>query len=458
MYSRNEDIYIIVDAYSTGKSIVPLLINDSFKPICIHIKSSPLLPTSLQHNQSDFAYSLEHDGENVDNITSAIRDILGSKKIKFIIAGSESGIELTDRLNDIFHLLGNDYSKSHLRRNKFLMNEAVKEAGVQTVEQIVSNSFSSIIEWSTRLTQEAWPIVLKPVDSQSGDGVFFCNDALEIENAFGKITSTSNLFGKQNQEVLAQGYNEGGEFIINSVSYHGEHFPVEIWRIEKITNTTIYQYADLVDPTAEEFSSLFSATRLALNAVGTQYGAGTTEFKMHPKKGPVFLETTSRPMAGSPLAFIHKLLGYHQVSVMLEALLTPEFFMQKISRPLLSFSDDYYGLVVMLISDTEGIFQGELKSTFEHLETYSDCKLAIHHGEMIHVTIDSLTAPGEVYLLGKKEKVYQDYERIRADERNGLYRNAVIPNNNRNNSISGITFFENTLSSQQSTNLTSTLS
>lgn len=425
MYNRKEGICIIVDAYSTGKSIAPLLDTYAFKPVCIHIKSSPDLPSSLQHNPSDFAYSLTYDGRDIDSLVGAIQSIASSTPIQLIVAGSESGVELADHLNEIFGLPGNDFSKSHLRRNKFFMNEAVKVAGVKTVEQIKANAAAAIIDWSKTLSTDAWPVVLKPLDSQSGDHVFFCRNECDIENAFVNITSASTLFGQLNREVLAQGYNEGEEFIINSVSCDGHHFPVEIWRIKKRANTTIYEHADLVEPTSEEFRLLFDATCCALNAVGTRYGAGTTEFKLHPSHGPVFLETTSRPMAGSPLMLIHELLGYNQVTVMLEALLTPELFKNRLSQPLLPFSEEHYGLAVVLISDAEGVFQGELVNAFKDLATYKDGKLAIQNGSILHITTDSLTAPGEVYLMGKKEDVLRDYHAIRAYEANGLYRNAV---------------------------------
>ena len=448
MYNRKEGICIIVDAYSTGKSIAQLLDTYSFKPICIHIKSSSDLPSSLQYNASDFAYNLEYDGSDVDTIVATIHGITNSTPIQLIVAGSESGVELADHLNEIFGLPGNDFRKSHLRRNKFLMNEAVKVAGVKTVEQIKADSIATIIDWSKTLSTDAWPVVLKPLDSQSGDHVFFCHDASEIENAFLNITAAANLFGKLNEEVLAQAYNDGEEFIINSVSYDSHHFPVEIWRIKKRANTTIYEHAELVEPTSEEFRLLFDATCLALNAVGTRHGAGTTEFKLHPSKGPVFLETTSRPMAGSPLMLIHELLGYNQVTVMLEALLTPECFMHRLSQPLLPFSDEHYGLIIVLISDAEGIFQGDLENAFKDLTTYKEGKFAIQNGSTIHITTDSLTAPGEIYLMGKREEVMRDYNTIRTHERDGLYRKAVIDEQHHPTVTEGLislareTFFE----------------
>ena len=450
MYKREIGYCIIVDAYSTGKAIAPLLSTYSFIPFCIHIKSSPTLPADWKHNENDFNVGLEYNGENLNILELSIREIITTYPIHFITAGSESGVELTDTLNAIFQIPGNDPTKSHLRRNKFLMNEAVKDFGVKTVDQIKIKSANAAIEWASSLPTDAWPIVLKPLESQSGDHVFFCNNNEEIHEAFFNISSAPNLFGQTNHEVLVQSFNDGEEFIVNSVSHGSHHFMVEIWRIKKTEKTTIYEHADLVDPACEEYRILQEAACQVLDAVGTCYGAGTTEFKLHPEKGAVFLETTSRPMAGSPLNIIHELLGYNQVTLMLEAFLTPEIFKQRLTQPLPCLTSQNYGLIVVLISDAEGKFQEDLVSIFCALPTYKDSKIGIKKGEHLNVTIDSLTSPGEVYLIGEKCDVMRDYETIRTFEKNGLYRDNTLVQEAENrlsltSRISGIkeTFFEN---------------
>ncbi len=189
-------ICVIVDAYSTGKYFAPSLRGRGYD--CIHIKSSITLPENFQHITTDFIESWVHDEKGVDSLIAK----LAQYNIKLIIAGSESGIELVDELNDRLNLPGNKLALSHVRRDKYLMNQEVSERGLKTVKQHESNSLESILRWTENLNALDWPVVLKPLSSQSGDHVFFCHDHSSIEAAFIEILNSTNVFGERNTVVL----------------------------------------------------------------------------------------------------------------------------------------------------------------------------------------------------------------------------------------------------------------
>lgn len=417
---------IIVDGYSTGKAIPPLLRNAPYdSQICLHIKSSPRLPPDFHHKAGDYAASFNYDGENLNAFIDELRAFVGDKPINGIFAGSEAGVELTDLLNERFNLPGNDPLKSELRRNKYVMNEAVKGSTVNTVEQCIATDSATIIAWSTAFAASAWPIVLKPCASQSADHVFFCHKPEEIVAAFDAIKNAPDMFGQDNGDVLAQTFNDGQEYIVNTVSHASQHWVAEIWRIHKRPQSTIYEYAELIDSTAPQFIPLRDATFTLLDIVGTRNGAGTSEFKYSPTKGPVLLETTSRPMGNAPLAFTQAMLGYTQVSVMLEALLDKDTFLARLSQPEAALKHD--GLVAVLIADATGPLQKDINDAFCALTTYQGAKIAGTVGTHISQTIDSLTAPGEVYFIGTQEAIHADYQQLRRIEEAGLYRDAIAP-------------------------------
>lgn len=431
-----EGYCIIVDGYSTGKTIASLLKNDPDDSYaCIHIKSSAELPAGFQHDPADYAMSFNYEGGTFTAFVEQIRTALQAKPVHFIIAGSESGVELADQLNAQFTLPGNDPAKSFLRRDKFAMNEAAKHAGINTVKQCKSAKVTDIHQWAALLTAESWPIVLKPLSSQSADHVYFCQTRDDITHAFIEISDAIDMFGHTNDEVLAQSFNDGQEYIVNTVSYAGQHWLAELWRIHKRPQTTIYEYAELIDHTAAEFQALKAAAFTMLDIVGTRYGAGTTEFKYTPQKGPVLLETTSRPMGGAPLAFTKEILGYTQVSVMLEALLKPECFMTRLVTATIPCAKS--GMVVVLIADVKGKLRESIEEVFSGLETFRGMKMLGKAGDPIDVTIDSLTTPGEIYLVGEVAKIFATYAQIRALELAGLYRHAVVTHSVTNSAVPG---------------------
>ena len=51
------------------------------------------------------------------------------------MVGAETGVLLTDQLSDAMGLRTNDLSKSKARRDKYLMGETIREAGIRAVKQ-----------------------------------------------------------------------------------------------------------------------------------------------------------------------------------------------------------------------------------------------------------------------------------------------------------------------------------
>lgn len=410
-------VCIIVDAYSTGKNLAPYLNGRGYQ--CIHIKSNPNLPSQYRHDPSNFIKNIVFQGD-ISAILAALEGLI----IKICIPGSESGVELADVLSETLNITTNGTLCSRARRDKYVMTELVAKNGLKTIKHIQSNDLQKIIDWSKEQTE--FPIVLKPLDSASGDGVFFCHTEDEIKSAFTHIIKTPNIFGQENQVVLAQTFNPGQEYIVNSVSCNGRHFVTEIWKITKVSNTTIYDTAELINRRAKEFSHLEAYTRQTLNALQIQHGASTTELKYTLEGGPILIETGARLMGNAPLSFSNDLAGFTQLSLMIEAYLNPDMFMHIIDsyyQPKMFFD----GLIVALISDSEGTLAHKFDTKeIEQLSSFHSYVIDGEPGTTIQKTTSSINSPGEVYLLNKdKKQLLADYEAIRRIEKEGLYSKAT---------------------------------
>jgi hypothetical protein len=64
-------------------------------------------------------------------------------RIVAVIAGSEPGVELADKLSHRLRLRTNGEELSAARRNKYLMGEAVRAAGIRAVKQQVKSQEES---------------------------------------------------------------------------------------------------------------------------------------------------------------------------------------------------------------------------------------------------------------------------------------------------------------------------
>jgi biotin carboxylase len=411
-----KSVCIIVDGYSTGKNLPAYLKGRGYQ--CIHVKSNPNLPSQYQHNPDDYIKNIIFQGD-----ISAIMTEAKDYKVVMCVAGSESGVELADTLSEHLNLATNGTLYSLARRNKFLMTEFVAKAGLKTVNHIQSGNGEEIIAWSKGQTD--WPIVLKPLDSANGDGVLFCHTENEIRSAFDKIISTANVFGQKNEVVLAQAFNPGHEYIINTVSCEGKHFIVEIWKITKVKGSTAYDYAEIIGPEESEFNSLETYTKGVLDALAIRQGASTTELKYTLSGGPVLIETGARLMGNAPLSLSNDLLGFTQLSLMVESYLNPNMFLHLINSRYQPKVNSY-AIGVVLISDTEGTLAKKLDtSEIEGLDSFHSYIIDNEPGKQLYKTTSSLNSPGEIYLLNKnRSKLLEDYAKVREIEKH-LYREAI---------------------------------
>lgn len=418
-------ICIVVDAYSTGKKLALDFKSKGYD--CIHIQSSHALPTDkFSHSKNDFIKNLIYDGK-IDTLLTELTPY----KIKLCIAGSESGVELADVLSEKLGLATNGTLYSQTRRDKYLMIETVRQAGLNTVKHIKSKELPEIIEWVKREIGQ-YPIVLKPLKSANGDGVFFCNNENEVKVAYQQILNSLNFFGQENEELLAESFNYGQEYIVNTVSCENpdtreiKHIVAEIWRVFRKSGTTIYDRAEIVSQDEKEYFILSDYTFKVLDALHIKNGAGTTELKYTPDNGPILIETAARIMGGAPLSLSNELFGYNQLSLTTLSYLNPHLFFHMTT--LSPFPEKQFGMGVILISDAQGEVKTDIDlSKFEKLKTLHSYVLEMSKGSMLKKTIDSLTSPGEIYLLSPdKNALIADYKEIRRIETDGLYQKAVV--------------------------------
>jgi hypothetical protein len=117
-----------------------------------------------------------------------------------VVAGCETGVLLADRLAKLLSLPGNGLPQSAARRNKYLMGERVRSAGLRAVRQAYARVRGDVIEFCTTLASEMAPrplsVVVKPVESAGSDDVHLCSSTEEALARFSDIIGKRNQLGK----------------------------------------------------------------------------------------------------------------------------------------------------------------------------------------------------------------------------------------------------------------------
>lgn len=216
----------VVDPFSTGAHLAKKIVDLGFR--CVRIFSiwdSPVAALIQEGINVEFDATLQYnDGlSDQDEATNEVVDQLKALpfNILAVIPGAETGVELADRLSFRLKLRSNGESGSLARRNKYLMGEKVRSAGVRAVKQQICTSVDQMQDFLLSLcrvhpvTKNAdWSTlkcVLKPVQSAGTDDVFLCSTREEAKVAFERIYMKRNGVGLINDAVLVQEYLQGNE-------------------------------------------------------------------------------------------------------------------------------------------------------------------------------------------------------------------------------------------------------
>jgi biotin carboxylase len=402
---------LIVDAYSTGAALAPRFHAAGIETL--HVQSRPVPPLFYQRSfhPEHFAANVVHDGD-LDATLAA----LAGHPIDFVVAGAETGVPLADALAERLGLPGNGTALSHARRDKHAMAEAVRAAGLNAVAQLRTGDPGEAVAWAR--ARDDWPVVVKPLDSAGTEGVFFCEDASEVEAAFGASIGRPNALGGANRELLVQEELRGVQYFTDSISWDGVHHVSEIWRSRKrLVHDTceMYDYEDLLEPRGPEQDAVADYVRGVLDALGIRYGAAHTELVLT-DRGPVLIECGAR-MQGTILDQVVDRCTPSHVTVTVDAYLDPSSVPRRAANPPALRER---ARVVTLISNAEGTIVAVRHDELEAIPSYAGAVAMLGPGDRIARTYDLFTSPGTVYLVHPDEaRLQEDYERLRYLEESG---------------------------------------
>lgn len=416
-----EKAVVIVDGLSSGAYLAPRFKVRGIP--CIHIMSraaypdgiQSMIPADLNTTESPYIENLVFEGDY-----GTIIRALGNYRIIGIIPGMELAVPFADTLSECMGLPSNGARGSPARRNKFLMQCALRHAGVPTKEFLCTEKEEEVIAWSR--SRKFPELVIKPMKSAGTDGVRFCKSEDEIREAVRALLGTKGLLGEENIAILAEERLIGTEYGVNTISWDGKHRLAELWQYHKVKVEgagNVYDCTRLLDWPDENQMPLVRYAFQALDALGIRYGPAHTEI-MLTAKGPLLVESGARVMGGNiPPDLIMQCAGQCQVDLTAQAYSDPDTFLAEVDTP---YKLRRHLIRKHLIAGCEGAPSGEI-SAIDHLAELPSCI----RGDFVHLindwyvsrTVDMVTSPAKVFLMHEDPKVIlSDYRVIRQYEQN----------------------------------------
>lgn len=406
----NKKTFVIVDAYTTGRFLAPLINANGYS--CIHIQSCKnVIPAYAPTFVSDnFINNIIY----IDNI-KPILEYLKSFEVVGVIPGAETGVILADMIGNLIGLYSvNNPKLSYARRDKYQMVNCLEKHQILHARSFKSNDLNMIINFVK--DYEKFPIVIKPLSSSGSHGVKVCHDMPDLINGFKEIMDSENVFNELNTNVMIQQFLDGQEYIVNTVSFKGKHKVIDIWRKYKnhVDGLPINDYSEIVEPLEKVYTELSSYIYTVLDALEIRFGAGHSEIIVT-KDGPILIETAARLAGSIDPSAVNEVIHNNQVSSLVYSYINSENFIQSQSVQKIS----KYARHVFLTSSRDGKITNQPNLLpIINLKSFHSISFRFEKGHTLVKTTSLADFPGFVYLVSKdKKQVESDYTTIREYEK-----------------------------------------
>lgn len=406
---------VLVDVYAPTRRLAPEFRRAGFD--CVRVQSTREIPAVYRsggYPREDFVADLVDDGD-LESLVARVRPY---RPVAVMTAG-ESGVELADRLSARLGTPSNGTDLSSARRDKFLMIEALREAGLRATQQVLVEDEVQLRSWHEAMGGR---VVLKPRRSAASVGVTFCDDPDSSVAAFRKLHGRESVFSEAYSGVVAQEYLVGAEYMVNTASREGRHRVCDIWRTTHVQLNGVPDLLDgmfLVPAVGAVQDALTQYCCEVLDALGIRYGLAHLEVKMTPS-GPCLVELGAR-MAGADLPYYTQLAtGQSQLTWAVDAYVRPEAFDSRWNKP---YELQQYFASLPMLSPVEGILDSYRRvDAIRSLESFRDFLVAVPPGGRLQRTVDDSTIPAAVNLMHPvAEAVKRDARTVRYFDGDSFY-------------------------------------
>ncbi|UYM23923.1 hypothetical protein NQP46_11685 [Streptomyces albus] len=217
-------VVVLVDAYTSGKYLPPEFAAHGAD--LVHVQSTPeFMPSMPAPDLSPYRAALVH--QDVDRTVAR----LAPYRPVAVLAGQEPGVDLADVLAERLGVPANGTALSAARRDKYVMIETLRAAGLRCADQARSGDVDRLVAWAHG--RGSWPVVVKPLRSAAGDSVFVCRDTAEVRQAAEAVLTGETIYQESNHEALVQSYLHGTEYVVDMVSRDGRRHLCGVWEYQK---------------------------------------------------------------------------------------------------------------------------------------------------------------------------------------------------------------------------------
>ena len=353
-------------------------------------------------------------------------DVLG------VMCASDAGLATAERLQ---HALVERRSNGvePARRDKYLMHEAVRAAGLAAAAQAVARDAADL-EAFVATRPRPLELIVKPRRGQASVRVGRASSEAQARHMLGMLLEEAVSLDDESvpgaPTALLQECLAGDEWAVDTVSRDGEHKCVALWRYDKgeANGAPFVNFSDeLMAVAGEREESLVRYVFGCLDALGWRWGPCHVEVKLTPDRGPVLVEVNAgRPNGVDFRLICDACVGYNQYDVCADLYLTGGALFDELPTmppPTLAAA----GRLVKLVCAASGVLGGvNFEEAIGALPSLVRFEVEREEGDHIDATVDLASCAGYAHLVHQDaDAVERDYRALRALQDEGLFEVSV---------------------------------
>jgi hypothetical protein len=407
---RQKQVIVIVSGYFNSRYLGPAFLGRGYQ--CFHVRT-PIDDVDCEKPSCTFTQTFDVVEDGIENIVKALKQY----HIRAVVNGVEWAVMFGDKLASHFDVPKNNADSSLLRRHKFLMIDALKQAGIPCPIQFVSPDLEEILAWYQQCGHKK--VVMKPTLSAFSDGVGICENNEEISQVFKANIHKKNLHGYINNEYVIQEFLVGKHYWVNTVCVNGNTFVTDIWH-DINHHEGIYLIDEYMVPVSREedvFKVLEAYIIRVLDALEIVHGPAHSEV-MITDEGPKLIETGARLPGLLDFSLIEECYGFSQLSVTVDSILDPDLFVARTDLYKKNKPKQFLRLIYMY-SELEGLITKEVVlDSFLKIPSLYSIQSSLTEGSKLQKTKYSLGHPGYAMLMSNNpEDLVRDYAAFRHMEK-----------------------------------------
>jgi hypothetical protein len=434
-----------------------LVYSDYMRGYFLHLKPDERPDDVVESLSMCMPSSLDEVGEWRSHLDGVFAS-RGGYEVSALVCDSDSGLANAEQLSDWLNVTTrNPGGIREERRDKYLMIEAIRNAGLPAIRQRLCGSREDAIEYATSLLlldvggEDNRRVVVKPVRGCGSDSVYLCDDLDSVVRAYDKIHG-SGVFGspgKKHDAVLIQEFAVGQEYAIDTVSRKGQHKIVAIWKYDKrpangapfvYYATRLYDDDDDNDEDDNDYVGmkpicpvLYAYLNSCLETLGIRWGITHSEIIVTPD-GPRLVEVNCRQHNMDFLLLTMGGIGYNIYDVLLAAYfgsddndgtttdgmpvnaaknrlewdLIPDIPTTRMNACMVHLVNSEHGTLKRV--SEEALYEIEAMASVHNMEVYNNF---LEVGAEIHPTIDIKSDAGWIQLVHPDKEIFEtDFQRI----------------------------------------------